>query len=263
MRLRCPPSSHRAAVMDAARRQRVDWQRHASMAFADGRPADVLNAYHAHQEVKAHLTTADARQAVVQAWAKGLEATPIHEQMIFAYRRDDVRALNEFARAVRRDADVLGPDQKVQTEYGERVFAAGDRVYFGRNDRELGVKNGSLGTVAHLDSQRLVARLDGDEAKVVVVDLAQYGHVDHGYAVTVHKSQGATVDRSYVLASKLFDASTAYVAMSRHRDHAELHWARDEFGTRAALDRAWANHPSRTTRSTPNSSFAQSTCKAT
>lgn len=229
-----------AEVLAEIRRQRVDWQRDASMAFADGRPADALNAYHAHQEVKAHLTTADARQAVVQAWAKGLEATPIHEQMIFAYRRDDVRALNELARAVRRDADMLGPDQTVQTEYGERVFAAGDRVYFGRNDRELGVKNGSLGTVGYVDPLRMTVRMDGDEAKPVIVDFAQYGHVDHAYAVTVHKSQGATVDRSYVLASKLFDASTAYVAMSRHRDHAEMHWARDEFGTRDALDRTLA-----------------------
>jgi hypothetical protein len=45
------------------------------------------------------------------------------------------------------------------------------------------------------------------------------------------------VDRAYVMASKLFDASAAYVALSRHRDHVEMHWSRDEFGTRAALDR--------------------------
>jgi Ti-type conjugative transfer relaxase TraA len=225
-----------AETLREIRRQRVDWQREASMAFADGRAGEALGAYHHHGHVKAHLTTEETRRAVVQAWAEGLEGTPIHEQIIYAYRRDDVRALNELARQVRRARGELGDDHRVETEHGERAFAEGDRVYFGRNSRQLDVKNGTLGTVERVEGHHLTVRLDGHEGRRLTVDLRAYAHVDHGYALTVHKSQGATVDRAYVMASKLFDASTAYVAMSRHRDHVELHWARDEFGTRAALD---------------------------
>ena len=49
------------------------------------------------------------------------------------------------------------------------------------------------------------------------------------YASTIHKSQGATVDRSYVLASRYFDRHTSYVALSRHRESATLFYAQDEF----------------------------------
>ena len=49
-----------------------------------------------------------------------------------------------------------------------------------------------------------------------------YTDFDHGYATTIHKSQGATVDRSYVLASRSMDRHLAYVAMTRHREDMAL-----------------------------------------
>ena len=73
-----------------------------------------------------------------------------------------------------REAGALhGADQVVQTERGERAFAAGDRIMFQRNERGLGVtrraaagvavKNGTLGTVLEVASggERLTVRLDG------------------------------------------------------------------------------------------------------
>ena len=57
-----------------------------------------------------------------------------------------------------------------------------------------------------------------------------YNNVDHGYAVTIHKAQGTTVDRAFVLASPSMDQHLAYVALSRHRDSAVLYAARDELG---------------------------------
>jgi len=223
--------------LSEVRRQRVDWQREATKAFADGKAAEALTAYQDRGHVVDHLTTEQARAAVVKAWAKGLQTTPLHEQMMYAYRREDVRALNELAREVRRRAGELGADYKVKVEAGERVFATGDRIYFGKNDRQLGVKNGTFGTIERSAGDVMTVRLDEQGQRLVNVDLRTYAHLDLGYASTVHKSQGATVERAYVMASKLFDASTAYVALSRHRDHVELHWARDEFGARPELMR--------------------------
>ncbi len=75
----------------------------------------------------------------------------------------------------------------------------------------------------------------GQEGKDVTFTLRDYGHVDHGYAATVHKAQGVTVDRAHVLASRFMDRHGAYVALSRHRDGVSLHYGRDEFADAAAL----------------------------
>ena len=77
----------------------------------------------------------------------------------------------------------------------------------------------------------LQVRLDGTE-KALTVDTKFYAHLDHGYAATVHKAQGSTVDRSYVLATPHFDRHTAYVALSRHREAATVFYAQDDFGGR-------------------------------
>ncbi len=110
-------------------------------------------------------------------WRAGMRRgrqRPEESQVILAYTRDDVRDLNELARAELRAAGELqGADQVVQTERGERAFAAGDRIMFQRNERGLGgdgrgrggvaVKNGTLGTVLEVASggERLTVRLDG------------------------------------------------------------------------------------------------------
>ena len=72
-------------------------------------------------------------------------------------------------------------------------------------------------------------RLD-DGRRRSSVDLKSYAHVDHGYAATVHKTQGMTVDRTHVLATPgTGRAFATYVAMSRHRDGTALHYGRDDF----------------------------------
>ena len=72
---------------------------------------------------------------------------------------------------------------------------------------------------------------------MVTFDLSAYGHVDHGYAATVHKAQGVTVDRAHVLAGRPMDRHAAYVALTRHRDGVALHWSAEELGDRAELTR--------------------------
>jgi hypothetical protein len=71
----------------------------------------------------------------------------------------------------------------------------------------------------------------------VAFDLKDYAHLDHGYAATIHKAQGMTVDRAHVLATPGLDRHAAYVALSRHRDRVQLHYGRDDFADDAMLAR--------------------------
>ena len=104
-----------------------------------------------------------------------------------------------------------------------------------KNDRGLEVMNGTLGTVAAIDGRHVTIRLDRDERqphltpRVVVVDNQQYPYLEHGYAATIHKAQGVTVDRCYVLASTYLDRHATYVALSRHRESVDIFYSREQF----------------------------------
>jgi Ti-type conjugative transfer relaxase TraA len=236
-----------AVEITEVRRQHEAWQQQATRELATGRTDEALARYERAGMVRGHATLDEAKTAVIAGWEAARRENPDARQIMLAYRRDDVRDLNARARAVRQARGELGEDYRVQTERGARDFAAGDRVYFLRNERGLGVKNGTLGTVTDIggsasgtdhtpdQGDRLTVRLD--DGRSVGFDVKDYAHIDHGYAATVHKSQGVTVDRSHVLATSHMDRHVAYVGLSRHRDRVDLHWSADEMGSRERLTR--------------------------
>jgi Ti-type conjugative transfer relaxase TraA len=230
-------------------RQREEWQQAATRELATGRTAAALARYDAVGLVREHATLDEARAGLVAGWNAARQQSPAASQIMLAHRRVDVRALNDQARALRQEAGELGTDHRLPTGRGERDFAEGDRIYFLKNERSLGVKNGTLGTVERIRGPgpggeglgaSLVVRLDGANGagtgRAVSFDLKDYAEIDHGYAATVHKSQGVTVDRAHVLATQGMDRHSAYVGLSRHRDGVSLHWSRDEMGSREGLD---------------------------
>jgi hypothetical protein len=95
------------------------------------------------------------------------------------------------------------------------------------------VKNGTLGTVEQVSAQSMTVRTD--DGRSVQFDLKDYNKIDHGYAATIHKAQGMTVDRTHVLATTGLDAHSSYVALSRHRDGMDLHYGRDDFANQDRL----------------------------
>ncbi|MGB3470850.1 MAG: Ti-type conjugative transfer relaxase TraA [Erythrobacter sp.] len=209
------------------RRQQVDWQRNATRHLATGRTAEALDAYSAKGMVHVAETRDAAREKLIEGWNRERVADPEHSRMILTHTNDEVRALNVLARGKLREDDALGADVSIAAERGTREFATGDRLMFLRNDRELGVKNGSLGTVQLVSAQRMAVLLD--DGRSVAFDTKDYAHIDHGYAATIHKSQGVTVERGHVLATPGMDQHSSYVALSRHRESVSLHYGRDDF----------------------------------
>ena len=245
---------HGAAEITTIRRQHEAWQRDATRELATGRTEAALERYAAAGMVQAADTREGARAGLVAIWDAARRQSPHVSQVILAYTRTDVRDLNEKARAELRAAGELrSADQVVQTERGARAFAAGDRIMFQKNERGLGgdgrgrggvaVKNGTLGTVLEVASsgERLTVQLDGQEkgkaGQAVTFTTRDYAHLDHGYAATVHKAQGVTVDRAHVLATPHMDRHAAYVGLTRHRDGVALHYAREDFANPATLAR--------------------------
>ena len=245
---------HGAAEIAEVRRQGEGWQRDATRELATGRTEVALGRYERAGMVWGHATQEEARAALVAGWAAARQQSPQVSQVMLAHTRADVAALNGLARERLRAAGELGREQEVQTEHGLRALAAGDRVMFTRNERGLGagpggqggtaVKNGTLGTVLAVEArgERLTVALDGaggaaGQGPAVTFYLRDYGHLEHGYAATVHKAQGVTVDRAHVLAGPGMDRHMAYVALTRHREAVALHWSAEALGSREGLTR--------------------------
>ena len=134
-----------------------------------------------------------------------------------------------------RAAGDLGDEVHLTVERGERHFASGDRVMFLQNERGLSVKNGTLGTIEQVSAQSMTVQTD--DGRSVRFDLKDYNRIDHGYAATIHKAQGMTVDRTHVLATPGMDAHGSYVALSRHRSGLDLHYGRNDFANQDRLVR--------------------------
>lgn len=226
------------------RRQREGWQREASVAFATHRTAEGLAAYRDNGNISFAETGDEARAAIVLDYLADREQRPDGTRVAMAHRRADVRAINQDIRSGLQDSHRLGRGEEggeltFQTNDGKREFVPGDRIVFLENSRDLGVKNGMLGTVEHVEAARpgagprIIAQLDGPGGQgggdSVSIPLDTYQAIDHGYATTIHKNQGATVDRAFVLASTTMDQHLTYVAMTRHRDSVQLYAAQDEF----------------------------------
>jgi conjugative relaxase-like TrwC/TraI family protein len=110
----------------------------------------------------------------------------------------------------------------------DRAFAKGDRVQFTAPYREHQVANRELGTIEQLDADGHL-RLRMDAARIVAFALDAHPHLDYGYAVTSHSSQGQTADRVLVhvdteqIGAQLVNRRFAYVAVSRGRYDAQIY----------------------------------------
>ena len=86
-------------------------------------------------------------------------------------------------------------------------------------------------------TSRIVAETgEGEDKRRVEVEERFYRNLDLGYATTIHKSQGATVDRVKVLASLSLDRHLTYVAMTRHREDLQLFYGERSFQIAGGLD---------------------------
>ncbi|MGY3448408.1 Ti-type conjugative transfer relaxase TraA [Bradyrhizobium sp. USDA 4353] len=227
---------HGGAEIGEVRRQREDWQRDATRDLATGKVGHALEAYRARGRVHEAERRDQARGDLIDHWDRDRQSSPDRSRIILTHTNEEVRILNEAARERMRAAGDLGDEVEVTVERGARNFASGDRVMFLQNERGLGVKNGTLGTIEQVSAQSMSVQTD--DGRSVRFDLKDYNRIDHGYAATIHKAQGMTVDRVHVLATPGMDAHSSYVALSRHRDEVDLHYGRDDFANANRLTRA-------------------------
>ena len=207
------------------RRQHHAWDRQALDALRSGEVERWARAYREHGQITVGTTADATRGALVNDWARAGG-----DRLMIAARREDVAELNHRARTLLQDRGQLGPNQ---LEVAGRGFTVGDRVIGARNDRRAGILNGQRGTVtaAHLERDVLEVQLDDGPAVELDFEYLEKGHLEHGYAITAHRAQGATVDRTFVLGGPELHREWGYTALSRHRHEARFYVAGGDLPT--------------------------------
>ena len=97
------------------------------------------------------------------------------------------------------------------------ALGPGDRVMLTRPHRALDLPRSAFGTVVATRADGIDLLVDGSPG-AVTLDLATFRDLDYGYAATIHKSQGVTVDHTLVLGHGRMNRHAIYVALTRHRD---------------------------------------------
>ena len=215
------------------RRQQQEWQREAAEDIRDGNINKALCDYQEAGLIHHDTKWEASRARLVQDYLSEREEGKT--QIILVSKNELRKEINEAIRKKRfSDREILKKDQvKLITKLEDgtqeiREFAKGDRLYFLKNREDLGVKNGTLGTIESIQrTRRGVFNFNVllDNKQRVQFNSKNYSAIDHGYAATVHKSQGSTVDKSYIVVTKDMGKESGYVAFTRHREQAQIYCA--------------------------------------
>ena len=226
------------AELSEVRRQTHQIDREIARDFREGRAGealaklDSLDRLHVGRDM--HEAKTEAVKAFMADRAEGKSS------LLIAATREEVRQLNADVRAELQAAGRVSRDGiTAKTSTGYREFSQGDQVVFGerfvfgqKGDADRTVINGStaqvLSAVIEEGKASLLVQLD-KSGEVVRVDLDKMNKVDHGYCTTVHKSQGATVDKTHVLAGERTGQEWAYVAGSRQREALCIYTSREHY----------------------------------
>jgi AAA domain len=217
------------------RRQRHAWEREALELIRSGLVDEAVAAYREHDRVVVAESKTAATLALLTDWWQAYqdsERDPNQDVVVLAHRRAEVDRLNTACQQLLAVRGRLGPE-RLQAE--DLALAVGDRVVCGRNAiAQLGVANGSRGTITALDIQggTLTIRLDGAQSREVTLPRwyldgrgrgERNRRVDLAYATTGHRAQGLTRWRALVRLTGREDANWLYVQLSRAKQETTLY----------------------------------------
>lgn len=231
-----------SARLETVRRQEHGWARDASRAFVEGQFDVGLRAYAERGLVDWSDNLEGARQRLVAQWAADT-AEKRGKRLVFAYTNEEVDRLNVAIQAVEVARGRVGKLEAFETERGVVHLGEGDRIVFRGTDKQAGIHAGTLGTVETIAGGVLNVR--SDAGRPIRVDTNEFTQFSLGYAGTIHRGQGKTLDSSYLLHTRHWRDAASYVAMTRARRDARVFVARSEAADLADLARQMARQQNR------------------
>jgi ATP-dependent exoDNAse (exonuclease V) alpha subunit len=197
-------------------------------ALENGLVKDALDTFKKLDCVEIQKDINSAAEAASDAYFEFRKSSDETQVIVTAANHADVNRINE---KIREELGINGTGQVIKTAEGLREFAEGDRIIFRKNRPKKGeseqLTNGDLGTIVGMrmgENGPILSVLRDIDKKAgkgpIDVDTSEYKDLRHGYAMTVHASQGVTVERAVGVAnanSALANQNIMYVQSSRHK----------------------------------------------
>lgn len=225
-----------ATRIDTNRRQHDAWAREAVSQLSRGQSAPALHAFDRHGWLHWAGGRQEALDAVVGLWRQQIDQHGGSGPLVIAKSNADVRDLNAILRRELRamgkvsgqDVTILAVDRSRATV--DLALAKGDRIEFTLRNDDLGVINGTTGTVTRVEPEttgraRLTVAIGSRTVCFSTADITDgrgRARISHAIATTLFNSQGMTVERAIVLGATTLTANQAYVAASRARTRTDI-----------------------------------------
>lgn len=214
------------------RRQNQEWYRETIYDIRNGNVEKALLSYLDHNMIKISDNQYNMIKNITEKYISERRDDLSKSQLVLCGTNYQVQKLNESIRASLKDEGAIQKEKyckiqvkNINNEKVEKEFCVKDRIYFLQNSNKINVKNGSLGVIYKISKNKnneVIFDVKLDNNKKIKVNTKEYQKIDHGYACTVHKSQGSTVDKVHVAIDRM-DNEMSGVALSRHREKAIIY----------------------------------------
>lgn len=211
---------HGSVLIDEIKRQQDGWQKDVARSLADGQFDRAVRLLDQEGKIYWDQDKNGAKTHLMEDWAKDVRASinngeGIGNRFMLAPRNVDVDALNIAARDLMKEWGLVdSQDYEIKNDRGRYLFAVGERIQFAKSDKDLGIVNGWTGNIKSLNEKEITIKLDN--GKDLTFNPGAYQGLRYGYAGTVYKSQGATLDKTYILHDIVGGSKNNYVALTRH-----------------------------------------------
>ena len=187
----------------------------------------------------------DALRGMAAAYTADHAADPTKKLFMIAATNAEVDALNSYARAMHQQRGELGQDHTIKTAHGDLAVAVGDRLQFTSSGTKM-QKNAGLVTAGFATVKALEAAEGKPARMTIAIDAVagatpremtftvgdnwkagEFNRFKLGYAGTIYKAQGDTLDQAYICHSSSLRNANSYVGFTRHRANVKMFVSRD------------------------------------
>jgi len=208
-------------TLDNIRRQQHLEDKQATLDLSNGEIYKGLENYQNKSVIIYHDDKKSLTQDILNLYLEDIENGK--SSIILAHKKVVVSDINEVISNKLYQEKALGENS---LEVNGITYREKEKFVFLQNDYSLNVRNGTTGYIERIDGKEL--QIKTDDNRTINLNTKEYDSFAKAYAMTIHKSQGLTVDSTHLYLDKNTTSNLALVGCSRHKESLKIHTLKDQ-----------------------------------